>query len=114
MNVWVQNTGTEEVKASWDGVLYEMPPGSTVEVPVHLAHAYFGYDDTDKEQAVMRLGWVQTANDMPAALERLAAFHVTRDKPEDCRSLSPAAVRAFPGNSKRVVGGARIIDAAKA
>ena len=113
MNVWVENTGTELVQASWDGVIYTLSPDSIVEVPVSLAQTYFGFEVEDKEPSLIRLGWVKTTNDIPAAMERLAAFKTTLEPPANRRSLSPATVQALPTAQKRAVGSVRLIDAAK-
>ena len=93
---------------------YALVPGGVVEVPLSLAQTYFGYQLEDKEPSLARLGWVKFTNDIPAALERLAAFKITPHPPETRRSLSPATVRALPVTPRKVAGSVSVLDAAKA
>lgn len=114
ISVWVQNTGSDTVHASWDGVSYTLSPDMTVEVPLFLAQTYLGYEMEDKGDSLARLGWIKFANDIPDALVRLSAFRVMREPPDNRRSLSPATVRTLPVVSKKATGSVSALDAAKA
>ena len=91
--VWVSNKSTETIIGGWDGKKYEFLPRKPVEVPVALAQHYFGFGSTDKSDALTRLGWIKTANDLPGALAKLDMFEITDTRPQGYRETSPTVDR---------------------
>jgi len=91
--VWVLNTGDERLQDRWDGQLYEYPPNVPVEIPEHVAEHTFGFVSGDKERCLIRLGWVQTANDLVVAFERLSKFVLSTERPEIHHYPSPVVGR---------------------
>jgi len=94
--VWVTNKGNEKTIGGWDGKKYEFLPRKPVEVPVALAQHYFGLGLTDKTEALIRLGWIKTANDLPGALDKLNMFEITDTRPQGYRETSPTVDRTLP------------------
>jgi hypothetical protein len=91
--VWVTNKGNEKTIGGWDGKKYEFLPRKPVEVPVALAQHYFGLGLLDKTEALIRLGWIKTANDLPGALAKLDMFEITDTRPQGYRETSPTVDR---------------------
>jgi len=111
--VWVTNTGSDFLQGSWDGENFKFPPQTSVEVPVEVARATFGYQIEDKAPFLTRLGWVKTSNDVPQGLVRLAEIQISEYAPQNRRSLSPATVNAPPSARHRVVGGVKTLHATR-
>jgi hypothetical protein len=93
ISVWVINKGTEKIDGGWDGKKYEFLPRKPVEVPVALAQHYFGFGLIDKSDALVRLGWIKTANDLPGAMAKLNTFEITETRPQGYRETSPTVDR---------------------
>lgn len=91
--VWVINKTTDMLIDGWDGKKYEFLPKKPVEVPTTVAQHVFGYGLRDKTEAVIRLGWSKTANDMPEGLAKLEQFEISETRPEDYRKSSPTVDR---------------------
>lgn len=89
--VFVTNTSDTSLADRCGGVAYVFPAGETVEVPFNVAEHIFGHGFEDKEQFLVRLGWIKFNTDVPAALERLAKFLITDEAPKQDRYL-PSAV----------------------
>lgn len=87
--VWVHNKGQEFLVGHWDGKAYNFSPNKTIEVPDHVARHIFGYGIEDKIPVFARLGWTQTYNDVPKAMERLSKFVITAEKPQAYHATSP-------------------------
>jgi hypothetical protein len=94
-NVWVVNKTDQELTSQWNGKLYSIPPSVPTEIPHDVAQNVLGYGLNEKFEFVVRLGWTKDSNDLPQALERLAKFEVTAERPQDYRATSPA-VGQFP------------------
>jgi len=94
-NVWVLNKTDQELNAQWHGKPYHFPPARPIEVPLDVAQNLFGYGLDDKFEFVVRFGWTKISTDLPQALERLAKFEITVERPQDYRATSPA-VGQFP------------------
>lgn len=94
-NVWVVNKTDQELASKWHGQDYSFPVSKPVEVPVEVAQNLFGYGLDDKLEFVVRFGWTKISTDLPQALERLAKFEITPDRPVGYRATSPA-VDQFP------------------
>lgn len=91
--VWVTNKTTLKHSDAWDGKTYEFLPRKPIEVPLVLAQHAFGYGLSDKTDALVRLGWIKTANDLPEGLERLNQFEITTSRPQGYRETSPTVDR---------------------
>jgi hypothetical protein len=91
--VWVINKGTEKVVGGWDGKKHEFLPRKPVEVPLALAQHYFAYGLSDKTEALIRLGWMKTANDLPDAMSKLNLFEISETRPQGYRETSPTVDR---------------------
>ena len=91
--VWVTNKGTEKLTDGWDGKKYDFLPRIPVEVPVAVAQHVFGYGLRDKTQAVVRLNWTKTANDLPDGLAKLELFEISQTRPQGYRETSPTVDR---------------------
>lgn len=101
-NVFVTNHGDTILKDGWDGVVYEFRAGVSVEIPQFVATHIFGYGDDNKEQYLIRLGWIKTSNDMKDGLNKLSKFEITTHAPKN-HSLSPV-VGKVPLPDKRGEG----------
>lgn len=88
--VWVVNKTETELNAGWAGAQYAFKPNAPVELPIEIAQNLFGYGLDDKFEFVVRFGWTQTSNDLPQALERLAKFEISEERPTIYRASSPA------------------------
>ena len=93
MNVWVTNKSADILIDGWDGKKYEFFPRKPVEVPVEVAQHVFGYGLTDKTEALVRLGWTKTANDLPEGLAKLALFEISETRQQAHRETSPTVDR---------------------
>lgn len=92
-NVWVLNKTSDTLIDGWDGQKYEFLPRKPVEVPLIVAQHVFGYGLPDKTEALVRLGWIKTANDKPEGLARLAQFEISETRPQAHRETSPTVDR---------------------
>lgn len=101
MNVFVTNRSGKEFEDGFAGARYCFAPGRTVEIPEEVARHIFGYRDPDKVPYLVRLGWIETRNDLPAGIERLAKFDISETGTH--RSLSPA-VEQVPLTPRRQGG----------
>ena len=111
--VWITNTGTEFLQGAWDGETFKFPPQTPVQVPIEVARATFAYQIADKAPCLVRLGWVQTSNDVPKGLVRLAEIQISSEAPKSRRLMSPAAVNVTPPAPHRAGGGAKISHASQ-
>lgn len=92
-NVWVLNKTSDTLIDGWDGQKYEFLPRKPVEVPIIVAQHVFGFGLEDKTEALVRLGWIKTANDKPEGLAKLAQFEISETRPQAHRETSPTVDR---------------------
>lgn len=100
MNVFVTNTTHKAFEDGFSGVRYRFAPGHKVEIPVEVARHIFGYGDPDKEPYLVRLGWIETKNDLPEGILKLAQFEIAEHDPGTRRSLSPVAEQVPPASRR--------------
>lgn len=91
--VWVINKTNDILIDGWDGKKYEFLPRKPVEVPLIVAQHVFGYGLANKMEALVRLGWIKTANDKPESLARLEQFEISQTRPQGHRETSPTVDR---------------------
>lgn len=104
MSVFVTNRGEIPLTIGFDGTLYEFKKDVSVEIPVLGAKQIFGYDDGDKEAALVRLGWIKLHNELEEGIKKLAQFEITTEKPVK-NSYQPSAVGVVPLRVEKHVGG---------
>lgn len=75
----------EEITARWNGMDYKFIPGQPLDLPRVVAAHIFGFGAEDKSAALARLGWAQSSDQFPAAMQRLKNITFTN---------SPALVEA--------------------
>ncbi len=68
----VINEGPEDFTGRYDGKNYFFQVGKPVDVSVEVARHCFGFGETDKREALSRMGWLKPWGSMKEALERLA------------------------------------------
>ena len=100
--VEVTNTGKDAFEDGYAGIRYVFEPGQKLSVPYEAAAHIFGYGMKDKEDALARLGWIETHKDLPEGLKRLAKFKIEGDGKHHL--LSPV-VQRVPLNSPKGEGG---------
>jgi len=88
--VWVTNKDDHDLHTRWHGRSYVFKIGESVELEYDVAQNIFGYELADKMEFLVRLGWTHSSPDVPAALERLARYEITRERPSLPRAPSPA------------------------
>jgi len=102
--IFVTNNSDVKLKDGFAGIFYEFKPGTTVEIPVETAKHIFGYEDSNKEPYLARLGWLKNSNELDKALELLTKWELTTVPPKKNQSLSPL-VEKVPLPSEKKVGG---------
>lgn len=68
----VINEGPESFDGRYDGKDYHFEVGKPVDVSQDVARHCFGFGETDKREALSRMGWLKPWGSMKEALERLA------------------------------------------
>lgn len=74
--------------------------GEPVQISIIAARHIFGYGHENKEPFMASLGFIKTTNDIPAGLELLSKFEISKDLPKEDHSLSPV-VEKVPLPQKR-------------
>lgn len=78
----VNNTDLPKpIKGRYNGVDYEFPKGTPVDVPEYVAAHIFDFGRDDKSKALVRLGWMRTSEQYEEAMERLGQIKFD-DPPE--------------------------------
>ena len=77
----------ETISSRWNGEDYVFKPNEPVDIHHVIAAHIFGFGSEDKSRALARLGWAQSSDQIPAAMERLKHVKFTQ---------SPALVDAPP------------------
>ena len=85
----------------WNGQDYIFEPKVPVELPIDAARLFFGYGELDKREALVRQGWIKSANDYTDAVRKLEAFaFATRELApptlEDLEAEAAAPARGRP------------------
>ena len=57
--------------ARFDGRDYKFEMGKPIDIPIVAARHIFGFDLEDKTQALNRLGWARSSDEIEAGLEKL-------------------------------------------
>ena len=104
MNVFVTNRTETPLTIGYNGVLYEFKKDVSVEIPYSGAKQLFGYDDGDKEAALVRLGWIRLHSELEDGIKKLCQFEITTEKPVK-NSYQPSAVGVVPLRVEKHVGG---------
>ena len=109
--IFVTNNSDIKLKDGYAGVFYEFLPGKTVEIPLETANHIFGYEDSNKEPYLARLGWLKNSSELDKAMELLAQWQLSTEAPKKNQSLSPL-VEKVPLPSEKKVGGKLLTVAA--
>ncbi len=102
-NVYVTNRDSTPLRACYAFDWYTFPVGSSMEVSAALARHVFGWQQDDKTEALIALGFVKDAAGLGAALERLALYEIGHTPPTN-RS-QPSAVGVVPLPAAKRAGG---------
>ena len=87
--VYVTNRGEKALIDEYAYKTYKFPVNEPVEVGVDVARHLFGYEQEDKVPAMVRIGLCKSTNEIEEALDKLAKFEITLEKPKQDRFLSP-------------------------
>ena len=104
MSVFVTNRGDTPLTIGYDGVLYDFKKNVPVELPEAGAVRLFGYGQEDKEQILVRYGWITLHSELEQGLKILSQFEITSEKPAKDSSL-PSAVGVVPLHVEKRAGG---------
>lgn len=63
--------GKKLIRGRFDGEDYVFPLGRPVDIPIVAAAHIFGFGRKDKSQALLRLGWARTSDELDNGLDRL-------------------------------------------
>ena len=74
----------------------------TVEITEKAARHIFGYFDSNKEEYMVRLGFIQTRNDIEKGLKKLEQFVISDQPPKHNHLLSPV-VDELPSHENKVM-----------
>jgi hypothetical protein len=80
-HVRVTNTNKTKIVGRFDGEDYEFLPNKPNDIPVAVAAHIFDFGREDKTRALNRLGWMQTSDQLEAAMEKLNAVRFTEAPP---------------------------------
>lgn len=104
--VFICNNGQEPHKDGCDGQRYEFPIGKTVAVPLYAAAHMFGYGESDKRRALVRIGKMKTNSGLEDGLKWLGTFAFDEpSEPElpDLSANSEDAPAVRPKRAKSVL-----------
>mgnify|MGYP003340330540 CR=1 FL=1 len=104
MNVFVTNRGDTSLTVGYDGVLYDFKKDVPIEISVAGARRLFGYGLKDREDILVRYGWIKLHSELEDGLKILDQFEITTEKPEKNSSL-PSAVGVVPLHVEKRAGG---------
>lgn len=79
--VRVVNTDKMRVVGRFGGEDFEFLPNKPNDVPVIVARHIFGFGDENKVNALNRLGWLQTSDQLDKAMEKLSRIIFTEAPP---------------------------------
>lgn len=72
MAIVVTNNTDKVIKARYSGENYMFPVGEPIAISESAAQHIFGFGNTDKTSALLRLGWMPTSDQYDNAIEKLA------------------------------------------
>jgi hypothetical protein len=72
--VRVRNNSTKDLTGRYDGIDYVFRVNQVTDVHEDVARHIFGFGETDKTRAFLRLGWTANGATMEDALQRLNDF----------------------------------------
>ena len=99
--LYVTNQSDNLLEFDYEFKTIQFPKGKTVEITEKAARHIFGYLDSNKEEYMVRLGFIQTKNDIEKGLKRLEKFVISNKPPKQNHSLSPV-VDETPRPAKQV------------
>lgn len=79
--VRVVNGNKEKIVGRFDGEDFEFLPGKPLDIPLVVAAHVFNFGREDKSQALNRLGWLRTSDDMEKAMAKLNKISFTESPP---------------------------------
>lgn len=97
----VTNTLAETIRSKFDGQDYVFKPNEPEDIHFVLAKHIFGFGEDDKSRALARLGWMQSSEQLPRALEKLASVKF---------SAAPALVEEAPADLVALSAAERVPD----
>lgn len=111
----------ETITSRWDGQDYVFKPNEPVDIHHVIAAHIFGFGSEDKSRALARLGWAQSSDQIPAALERLkhvkfGASPALVDAPEPAPASAAPAGERMPNRTPSgapIAGGGEAVGAAQ-
>lgn len=72
MAIVVTNNTEKVIKARYSGENYLFPVGEPITISESAAQHIFGFGNSDKTNALLRLGWMPTSDEYDNAIEKLA------------------------------------------
>ena len=100
--LYVTNQSGNLLEFDYEFKTIQFPKGKTVEITEKAARHIFGYLDSNKEEYMVRLGFIQTKNDIEKGLKRLEKFVISNKPPKQNHSLSPV-VDESPSHENKVL-----------
>jgi hypothetical protein len=100
--LYVTNQSDNLLEFDYEFKTIQFPKGKTVEITEKAARHIFGYLDSNKEEYMVRLGFIQTKNDIEKGLKRLEKFVISNKPPKQNHSLSPV-VDESPSHENKVL-----------
>ena len=100
--LYVTNKSDNLLEFDFEFKTIQFPKGKTVEITEKAARHIFGYLDSNKEEYMVRLGFIHTRNDIEKGLKRLEKFVISNKPPKQNHSLSPV-VDESPSHENKVL-----------
>lgn len=100
--LYVTNQSDNLLEFDYEFKTIQFPKGKTVEITEKAARHIFGYLDSNKEDYMVRLGFIHTRNDIEKGLEKLSKFVISNEPPKTNHSLSPV-VEKLPSHEDKVL-----------
>ena len=88
--VFVTNKSSKTFKDRHHGKDYSFDVGQTVEIPLAAAQHIFGFQDSNKEPYLARMGFLRFSHEIEEGLARLAQFDISLQPPVKVSSLPSA------------------------
>lgn len=102
--MFVTNKWDKDVKAEFEFKWYDFPKGKTVEVSEDCARHIFGFDQEDKLQNMIRLGWIRTNNDFEESIKIYEHFVFSHEPPRRNHSTPPVVERVPLPTARKAEG----------
>lgn len=100
--LYVTNKSDNLLEFDYEFKTIQFPKGKTVEISEKAARHIFGYLDSNKEEYMVRLGFIHTRNDIEKGLKKLEQFVISDQPPKHNHSLSPV-VDELPSHANKVM-----------